>query len=399
MWEAVSCALAGQYEPVRVAGTCEAIDQAILGPPDAILADATDPLSGACDELLQATTTATQMFAVPIVLVSNSDGAEVRSRLLRAGAHDFILTPFSRDDLCARVANAVAIKRVRDALGAAARQAPQSEPPGGALRPRLRDVHALAADVSAQNRELQAAIGLLEIARDRAISSSKIKSNMLNLVSHELRTPLTGLRLLVDHLHRSGDISDRGKITLRKAAATVRRIEALVDSLLEHVKIDAGKLAIQVRAIDLKAMALELLADVEPLAEQRHIRLALSAPPVLPTLRSDERLVWMILSNLIANAIKYTTPHGHIEVALAPHAQGLRLAVIDTGPGIPPEHMKRVFRPFERAVGERAVTPGVGLGLALVMEMVSALDGRLELQSEVGVGSTFVVTLPQSLER
>lgn len=396
LWRAAADALVDDFDPAHFETAEEAIAQAAHVAPDAVLVDIIDPNAIDVYRLTGAAASATALASVPIVLVSGRDGAAERARLLRDGAHDFIIAPFSGQDLCVRVANAVAIKRVHDALGSATRAAPggdEDQPRHG----HIRDVHTIAAEVSARNRELQAAIGLLEIARDRAISASKIKSNMLNLVSHELRTPLSGLRLLIDHIQRSADTSERCKMSLRKAAASLRRIEALVDSLLEHVKIDAGRLAIRPTTIDLKSMALELIADIEPLAEQRQISIRLNAPPVLPTLRSDERLVWMILSNLIANAIKYTTARGQIEVALEPHTGGLRVAVIDTGPGIPPEHMKRVFRPFERAIGERAVTPGVGLGLALVMEMVSALDGRLELQSEVGIGSTFVVTLPHDL--
>jgi signal transduction histidine kinase len=149
-----------------------------------------------------------------------------------------------------------------------------------------------------------------------------------------------------------------------------------------------------VEPIDLAVLAAETVEEMLPQAQQKNLELGLLPAPELPPLQSDPRLVRLILTNLLDNALKYTE-QGGVEVSIGLEEGAHRLAVRDTGPGIATEQQALIFEPFEQLEPIRQKhTPGVGLGLALVREMAGALGGRIELTSQPGAGSTFSVVLP-----
>ena len=219
----------------------------------------------------------------------------------------------------------------------------------------------------------------------------------LSLVSHELRTPLTVLLTYLQMLAReaSGSFSPRHQRTIAKMASSSRRLFGLVESLLEQARIESGRLNVHNELLDLTALAESAVEDVREQAAEKSLAVSLSVVPGLPPLLSDRRLVRIILTNLVGNSVKFTE-RGAVEVHLDHDGRAHRLVVKDTGPGIPQDRQRAVFEPFEQLEPVRHKhTPGVGLGLALVSELVYALGGRLELCSEVGVGSVFTVLLPE----
>lgn len=167
-------------------------------------------------------------------------------------------------------------------------------------------------------------------------------------------------------------------------------------SVLAYSRMESGKLLLTLEPLDLAAVAGRLVDELRPLAEQKSLELRLREPPrELPPLVSDPGLVWLIATNLIENAIKYTSSGG-VEVVVGHEPAGHRLTVNDSGPGLPPELQHRVFEAFVQ-LGEdtnHKHTAGLGLGLALVRELVTALGGEIELSSTVGVGSSFSVVIP-----
>jgi len=215
-------------------------------------------------------------------------------------------------------------------------------------------------------------------------------------VSHELRTPLTAIRTYLHLLERDGAASllPRQRSMVEKTVRSSARLLALVESLLEYTRAESGQLVTDVAPLDLGALAADVVEEMRPLAEQKQLALHVAAPPALPPLLSDAQLVRLILVNLIGNGIKYTE-QGGVEVSVS-HDEGVhRLAVIDSGPGIPADRQRVIFEPFTQLEPVRHKhTPGVGLGLALVERMVAALGGRVELRSELGCGSEFTVVLP-----
>jgi signal transduction histidine kinase len=176
------------------------------------------------------------------------------------------------------------------------------------------------------------------------------------------------------------------------------RLEDLIASLLEHARIESGRLTVTQEHLDLAALVSGVVEELQPRAELKNLTLNCDAAQHLPTVASDSRLVRLIVSNLIDNAIKFT-PAGQVQVTVR-HEGGMhRVTVTDTGPGIAARDKETIFLPFEQLESvNHKHTPGVGLGLALVRQMVDAIGGRIELISEEGQGSTFTLCLPSTGE-
>ena len=182
---------------------------------------------------------------------------------------------------------------------------------------------------------------------------------------------------------------------IRKIAASAVRLHELIESLLEYARIEGGRLRVDVEDVDTRALCEGVIEELSPQAEQKGIALRLTlGAPRLPALRSDPRLLRLVVVNLVGNAVKFTQA-GEVLVEVT-HAAGAHLVrVRDSGPGIPPQDHERIFEPFEQMEPiPHKHTRGVGLGLSIVKEMVEALEGRIELTSTVGAGSTFTVVLP-----
>ena len=201
-------------------------------------------------------------------------------------------------------------------------------------------------------------------------------------------------RLQVERLQRSRE--PKTEILTRMSNAS-SRLGGLVESLLNYARISSGRLTTTPQTFELQAVIGEVVDELRPAAEAKGLRLEwveAAAPPV----HSDPQLVRLIVTNLVNNAIKFTETGG-VTVELQRTGSSQRILVKDTGPGIPRHEHARVFEAFEHIEPTRKKhTPGIGLGLALVREMVGALEGRVELESESGQGSTFVVTLPSTLD-
>jgi len=380
----ISETLSGEFAVVSAYDGQEGLEKALAAPPDLIVSDVMMPrMSG--DQLLHAIRSRPEFEAVPMVLLTAKADDDMRVTLLRAGAQDYVMKPFSGEELRARVRNLVSLKRAREVLEVELSGTRQS-------------LESLAREVITRKRELEIAVESMRVARDHAEQASHVKTNFLRLVSHELRTPLTAISLQLQLLqrHRAGSLTTKEQDSLRKMNAAAIRLQDLIESLLEHARIDAGHLSMEKAPFDLRALAAALHDEAEPKAEEKGVQLLLNTPADLPLLNSDRRLVRLVLSNLVDNAIKFTAS-GEVEIRLTCEAGEHRIIVRDTGAGIPHELHRSIFEPFEQLEAiSRKHTPGVGLGLALVQEMVAALGGRIELDSEPGRGSVFTVRLPSS---
>jgi signal transduction histidine kinase len=352
--------------------------------PDLVVSDVMMP-SMAGDQLVREIRRAPALDRVPILVLTAKADDELRIRMLQQGAHDYVMKPFSGNELRARVANLVKMKRARDLL--------QRE-----LEHQGEDLEVLAREVTARHRELATTLQAMRVARDQAERASQVKTTFLGLVSHELRTPITALGLQMERLRRdlAAAVSPRQRDLLERMAAAVNRLTSLIESLLEHAQIESGRLALTLQTFDPRVLARETVEELRPRADQKGLELQLTTPDDLAELESDPRLFRLILVNLVENAIKYTRA-GRIEVTLSadPASHTHRMTVSDTGPGIPPDMHGRVFEPFVQLEDIRKKhLPGVGLGLRLVKEMTEALGGRVQLDSTVGAGTTFTIHIP-----
>jgi signal transduction histidine kinase len=223
----------------------------------------------------------------------------------------------------------------------------------------------------------------------RIAESEALTRNFLMSVSHELRTPLTAIRGHVAAL-REGVLEDEQsrERSLEVVAEEALRLERLVGDVLDLAKLDARRFALLREEVDMRALCERAYATFAEEARARGIEydLELGEGAVLVT---DGDRVLQIVSNLLSNALRWTPEGGRVDLGLGGSNGEVMVTVADTGPGIEPEGAERIFRPFWSGDGG-----GTGLGLTIARELALALGGRLELDSEPGRGSRFVLVLP-----
>ncbi len=232
--------------------------------------------------------------------------------------------------------------------------------------------------------------------RDVAVQANEFKTTLLGLVGHELTTPLQTITLNVEALDRRVDApaTERAERQQRMLRAS-RQLGDLIDTLLVYARLDAGRLVVEEEPFDLADAAAEAVDDLASLARAKRLELSLGSESSGAEVHSDPRLVRLILTNLIANAIKYTEA-GSITVAVASDSGFDRVSVRDTGRGIAERDQQRIFEAFTQLEPmHHHHLPGVGLGLALVKEMSDSLGARIDVLSKVGEGSTFTFSLPR----
>src|SRR5205085_10583758 len=229
--------------------------------------------------------------------------------------------------------------------------------------------------------------------------ASQLKSQFLANMSHEFRTPLNAIlgytRMLVQGV--SGDMTPTKKNRMLRVDSNARHLLSIINDILDISRIEAGKMPLHVEEFEMSSLLGELLAEVEPLIQKARLQAITDLQPGLQPAWSDRQKVKQIVLNLLTNAIKFT-PQGHVKVIARGDPEGgeLRIAVEDTGIGIAPQDHDRVLEDFRQA--DNSVTReygGAGLGLAICRRLAKMLDGRIELVSSVGAGSTFMLAIPR----
>ncbi len=221
-------------------------------------------------------------------------------------------------------------------------------------------------------------------------------------IGHELRTPLASIKLLVETLTQSvRDDPDATQDFLSRIDVEVDGLTQLVRELLELSRLESGQVPLDRRPVDLTALLEKAAARLRTQAERAGVTLNVEAGPRLPFAYADPDRVEQVLVNLLHNAIKFNHAGGHVTLAATPGGDGwLRVSVTDTGSGIPPDDLPRIFERFYKVDKARTATAGrereggTGLGLAVARHIVQAHGGRLWAESVYGVGSTFSFTLP-----
>lgn len=235
--------------------------------------------------------------------------------------------------------------------------------------------------------------------------ANQAKDRFLASMSHELRTPLNGIigfaEFLVDG--KPGPVNSKQSEYLGDILTSGRHLLQLINDMLDMVQVQAGKLKVSSETFPLAAAMEEVYSGVRPLAENKSIEMTMTIAPELRSVVLDRQRFRQILFNLLSNALKFTDDHGHVEITAeigADLAGGdrFRVSVRDSGIGIRAEDLHRLFTEFEQLeTGTARRFGGTGLGLALTREIVTLLDGTIEVQSEIGKGSTFTVELPMIL--
>ena len=249
-------------------------------------------------------------------------------------------------------------------------------------------------------------VGQNELLRRQRIEleqASAAKSQFLANMSHEFRTPLNAIlgytSLLLQGV--SGELGAQQERNLSRVDSNARHLLAIINDILDISRIEAGKMPLHVSSFPIPALIQEVLAELEPLIQRSKLSVRVETARKLRPISSDRAKVKQIVLNLVTNAIKFT-PSGVVTVAARhdPSVKEVEIAVRDTGIGIKAEDRERVFEDFRQADNSPAREyGGAGLGLAICRRLASMMEGRVELQSAVGQGSTFTLTLPVRLRR
>lgn len=224
----------------------------------------------------------------------------------------------------------------------------------------------------------------------------RLKDQFIHTVSHDLRNPLGAVAMSTRQLRHEG--LPAGAVPLVDIIETsVVRLEAMVSNILDTAKLREGKLTYDLRSVSVRSILSELARLYQPVADQSRKTLTLDVPESLPNVWADEEKVMRVFLNLISNAFKFTRANDRIVLSARPVNGAVEMKVSDTGPGIAPERLAKLFVPFhatDGATGEARRGQGTGLGLSIVKVLVEGQGGRLTVKTEVGKGTTFEFTLP-----
>ncbi|MEA2633183.1 MAG: two-component system, OmpR family, sensor kinase, partial [Chloroflexota bacterium] len=215
-------------------------------------------------------------------------------------------------------------------------------------------------------------------------------------VSHELRTPIAAMRTFNELLREGADADPEARVEfLESSRQQLERLDWLAQNLLELSKLDSGLVLLDLRPDDLRACVESAVEQAEAVATRRGIALSVDMPQSPVRIRHDPQRIGQVVANLVGNALKFTPRGGQVTVRVRPTTDGAEIEVADTGVGIGTEELPRIFERFYRGSrANEARGSGSGLGLAIVKSIVDMHVGRVAVESVMGGGTTFTVSLP-----
>ena len=224
--------------------------------------------------------------------------------------------------------------------------------------------------------------------------TDKLKTELVATVSHDLKQPLSSMRGYLDLLQMANDFDERSLKFVDNLSFAFKNMQALIDDLLDIARIESG-IKLDLKSIELMPILQRSMRNVQHRADEKSIKVVTDIPAPLPQISGDVSRLEQIFNNLIGNAVKYTPPEGTVTIKIEVRQNTLRVYVVDDGMGIGAEDLPHIFERFYRVRRpETDSIDGTGLGLAIVKSLIEAHQGKIDVESELGKGSTFRVTLP-----
>jgi signal transduction histidine kinase len=237
----------------------------------------------------------------------------------------------------------------------------------------------------------------LSVANQRLQDHDRRRTMFVSVASHELRTPMTAIRSFADNMMDgvAGMLSDRQKTYLDRIGHNLNRLTRIINQLLDWSRLDLDKEILRLEPLDLHQIALLVVESLRTVAAEKHVDILIESPETLPMIHADRDKLEQILWNLIGNAQKFTPPGGQVTVRFERLPDDMvQTCVTDTGCGIPPDHLDRVFNEFSKVPSTMPTSQGAQLGLFITKSFITMHKGRIWVESELGKGSRFYFTLP-----
>ena len=358
------------YEVRLVRDGRSALESAARFQPGAILLDAAMPQANGF-EVCRQLKADPRTRDIPAIFLTALDDAIDKIRGFQAGGADYVTKPFQTEEVLVRIGHQLRMRQLQRQL-------------------------------EEQNESLQQEVRERKRAEAAARAASEAKSTFLANVSHELRSPLHTILGFTEFLLDSSDFPQNYREEMGIIAHSSRHLLNLINDVLDISKIEAGHVSFDPCSFDLHALLLELKAMFLLQADRKGLELAVTWDDSVPRyVETDEVKLRQTIVNLLSNATKFTSK-GSVALTVsgretAGDTYHLSFSVADTGMGIAPEEMGKIFRPFEQSFSGRSSGQGTGLGLAIAREFVQLMDGELQSESKLGRGSRFFFTIPVAI--
>ncbi|MBE9207343.1 hybrid sensor histidine kinase/response regulator [Nostoc sp. LEGE 06077] len=353
---------AKEFVLVHVKRLQEGLNQLISDNYDIILLDLTLPDSQGLSSLPVLINCAPSL---PIVVLTNTNDEELAVEAVREGAQDYLVKRHvNANGLLRSISYAIERKQLLETL---------------------RQV----------NQTLQVRVDERTAELVKANEINQFRSEFVSMLSHDIRQPLNTILLAAGLLQNNEDklTQEKKRNHLQMIRTAIKNMAQMLDEVSLIGRADSGKFQCDLEPLDLEIFCRQLVEEAQLSLKDKNLTLVFTSYGELVETVWDETLLRHILGNLLGNAIKYSLPNGKIQFELIGQENSVMFRFQDWGIGIPKHDQKRMFQPFQRAENVGRI-PGTGLGLAIVKKCVDAHGGEIMLNSEVGIGTTFIVNLP-----